>query len=606
MKKGKQDKYLLRLRIILLFILIIEGIIGASIVFYYFYKIPTVQSIHNISIDTSTLVEQELPPTEETLAALDTLPSDYEKISSVLGKFTSTQLTTYLLHSQVVIDSDQKNITEAYTLLKTKNISMIIPQEYLDIYFINKIQEIATNILTKDSSLSKYLKTDRASSVEFSITKCIEENQDTFIQDPYISPCKDILERIDSVKELPTLNTLINWIKYSKDTKIGDEYDKYLHNILYTYQLEKSPDSKTSDTQTTPLTIDPSTYLEIDSKDISKLQYILDYIKTVYEQAGIRDDKIKNEITDLQSELEDIKEYEDGKVLDISPITTNLDIPNEKVSWLVKSLKFAEETKTLVMPIYKISKYSTLPALTFEINNNNFNEPYDVTPLAQSKGSTRIPIFMYHQIVNPPAGASSFVAGLYISPTDFEEQLAYLVKHNYKTITPLELYNQLKAGGNPFQKSVMITFDDGVSNHYTTAYPLLKKYGLVGVFYIKSKTSALNGTQMKEMANNGMIIDSHSATHPDLKAVNDPTRLTEEIVSSRYAIGATTGQTVYSIAYPGCVADKETYQYVTSAGYLIGVSCGRAIDHYFANRLSLSRVHAFGDMNSFKNLLSGK
>jgi hypothetical protein len=53
------------------------------------------------------------------------------------------------------------------------------------------------------------------------------------------------------------------------------------------------------------------------------------------------------------------------------------------------------------------------------------------------------------------------------------------------------------------------------------------------------------------------------------------------------------------------VADSQALGYVGSAGYKLGFSCGKSIDHRFSKRLTLSRLHAFNDMESFKKALSG-
>jgi peptidoglycan/xylan/chitin deacetylase (PgdA/CDA1 family) len=259
---------------------------------------------------------------------------------------------------------------------------------------------------------------------------------------------------------------------------------------------------------------------------------------------------------------------------------------------------FVFKDKTYVYPMYI--------AQEFTVNDANFNEPYDVEPLVQSKKSVRVPILMYHHIDPMPSSGSKNTLGLYVTPEVFEEQLAYLVKKNYKSITPQELYNLLKSGKNPSQKSVMITFDDSTKGQYINAYPLLKKYGFTAVYFVPSKKSSITYAQLREMGKNGMIIGSHSATHIDLVKEDDEQKLYSEIVESRYSLQSGTGQDVIFISYPGCVADSQVYPYVIQAGYLLGGSCGKSIDHYFRNRLSLSRVHVFNSLDNLKDILSGK
>ena len=145
--------------------------------------------------------------------------------------------------------------------------------------------------------------------------------------------------------------------------------------------------------------------------------------------------------------------------------------------------------KIYLAPIYTVQEY--------EISDSNFNDPYDVIPIPQRPNTTRVPILMYHQIDEIPQG-SAFTQGLFVTPEVFEEQLAYLVKKNYKSISPEELYTLLKNQPNPTQKSVMITFDDSKSSQYKYAYPLLKKYGLNAIFYVVTNRTGITYAQLKE------------------------------------------------------------------------------------------------------------
>ncbi len=240
--------------------------------------------------------------------------------------------------------------------------------------------------------------------------------------------------------------------------------------------------------------------------------------------------------------------------------------------------------------------------LSVEVIDNNFDEAYDRTVTAQGRGTVRIPVLMYHQIT--PSPTSSLTRRLYIAPEVFEQQLAYLAAKNYRTVTPEQFYELLASGQNPPQKTVMLTFDDSVSNHYTNAFPLLKKYGFVGVFYVVSHRSGITALQMKEMADAGMIIDSHSKTHKDLTKIDDEL-LYQEIVGSKASLEGATGKRIISLCYPGCVVDSRGIQIAASSGYLLGFSCGKAIDHVYTNRFVLSRIHVYDDMDNFMKIMSG-
>jgi len=79
-----------------------------------------------------------------------------------------------------------------------------------------------------------------------------------------------------------------------------------------------------------------------------------------------------------------------------------------------------------------------------------------------------IPVFLFHTV----------------RAEDIEEKLKYLVTNGYRTIGADELYEVLTRQKAFSKKTVMLTFDDGRGSLWSVAYPLLKKYGMVGVAFI--------------------------------------------------------------------------------------------------------------------------
>jgi len=378
-------------------------------------------------------------------------------------------------------------------------------------------------------------------------------------------------------------------IKRKNDT-FRNEYEKYIYDqTALVEQLPSSNQETTPNTEITPLDF----LIPLESQSINEAYYKLEVLKF-----------LNKENSNLTSILDTLLEYSS----DIQNPNTKIKISNLLNPIIFNNLNnktgniywnmFVFKDKTYIYPMYITQE--------FTVNDSNFNEPYDVEPLVQSKKSVRVPILMYHHIDPMPSSGSKNTLGLYVTPEVFEEQLAYLVKKNYKSITPKELYDLLKSGKNPSQKSVMITFDDSTKGQYINAYPLLKKYGFTAVYFVPSKKSSITYAQLREMGKNGMIIGSHSATHIDLVKEDNEQKLYSEIVESRYSLQSGTGQDVIFISYPGCVADSQVYPYVIQAGYFLGGSCGKSIDHYFRNRLSLSRVHVFNSLDNLKNILSGK
>lgn len=284
----------------------------------------------------------------------------------------------------------------------------------------------------------------------------------------------------------------------------------------------------------------------------------------------------------------------DGQqVIAFGPVYSYYQVPADQASTIT--------TNDALVSYASTSVGGLSPASLTVVNDNNFNDPYDFPVVEQAAGSVRIPVLMYHHIAPLPGDTTK---RYYVSAEGFEQQVAWLIANNYHIMTPEEFAAQLQTGQNPAQKSVMLTFDDSPADNYYNAYPILKKYGVPGVFYVVSQRSGINAEQLKEMADNGMIIDSHAATHRDLRAL-DNSELWDEISGSKAGLQAITGYPIVSIAYPGCTVDGRGIDIAASSGYTIGFSCGSKIDHYWGSRFTLSRIHAYDDMDNFVKIFSG-
>lgn len=71
-----------------------------------------------------------------------------------------------------------------------------------------------------------------------------------------------------------------------------------------------------------------------------------------------------------------------------------------------------------------------------------------------------------------------------ISIDNFKEQLKYLKKHNYKTLTLEELRKWKNKEIELPYKSILITFDDGFLSNYEYAFSLLKEYNMNATVFL--------------------------------------------------------------------------------------------------------------------------
>ena len=101
------------------------------------------------------------------------------------------------------------------------------------------------------------------------------------------------------------------------------------------------------------------------------------------------------------------------------------------------------------------------------------------------KLNPKVAVLCYHNIATAEEKANYPEENDWIITVDnFEEQLKYLQKNGYKTITTEELYKWKQENIELPYKSVLISFDDGFLSNYYYAFPLLKKYNMNAVVFV--------------------------------------------------------------------------------------------------------------------------
>ncbi|MBF4501414.1 S-layer homology domain-containing protein [Savagea sp. SN6] len=134
-----------------------------------------------------------------------------------------------------------------------------------------------------------------------------------------------------------------------------------------------------------------------------------------------------------------------------------------------------------------------------------------------------VPVLMYHHMLENAAQSSQKNNRMVIDVRQFEEQMAYLNRHNWTPIT-LNTFKAWKNGEiNLHKRVVLITFDDGILSTVKYAYPILKQYNYPAVsFLISGKLrqqaapwdpDGLQNVGLKEMAMTEDIYNFQSHTH---------------------------------------------------------------------------------------------
>ena len=152
------------------------------------------------------------------------------------------------------------------------------------------------------------------------------------------------------------------------------------------------------------------------------------------------------------------------------------------------------------------------------------------------------------------------------APRDFADQMMHLSDEGFRGVSLNEAVTHRERHGSWPHKSVALTFDDGFSNFYQCALPVLMKHGFAATVFIISghmngvndwdKPPAQLGTQKmlswqqaSELAASGIEIGSHTRSHPDLRLC-DPERAQREMSDSRKEIEDHLGCEVNNFAYP--------------------------------------------------------
>lgn len=196
----------------------------------------------------------------------------------------------------------------------------------------------------------------------------------------------------------------------------------------------------------------------------------------------------------------------------------------------------------------------------------------------------------------------NFLADWVLERKNFSRLLSFIEERDYKTICFKDLIPNNGAADS--SRNIILTFDDCAKHLLDFAVPELMKRKMKGVFFMptaytggynawdeaKSETrlELMNADDLKDLAQNGMEVGSHSHHHIELKTTSVEV-LKRELVLSKEIIESVTGSEVYSFSYPyGSV--PENYRSVLSeAGYRFGVS----IYQPFQTRLALRRFGVY-------------
>ena len=218
-------------------------------------------------------------------------------------------------------------------------------------------------------------------------------------------------------------------------------------------------------------------------------------------------------------------------------------------------------------------------------------------------GKYTVPIIMYHHVAKIDKAEPNWV-----SPENFEYQMAFLKKHGFRVISLDQLADAIKSKRRVSRKSVVLTFDDGYEDNYTHAYPILKKYGFTATIFLISgavdQEKFLTTKQALQMHTDHISFGSHTRTHVYLPSESRE-RQADEIVNSKKILEKKLGFSMASFSYPNGGFSEDIKSIVKLAGYKEACVTNRGYNRLNKDVYELHRVR-FSDQDIRQDYLWAK
>ncbi|WP_420831017.1 polysaccharide deacetylase family protein [Bacillus safensis] len=221
----------------------------------------------------------------------------------------------------------------------------------------------------------------------------------------------------------------------------------------------------------------------------------------------------------------------------------------------------------------------------------------------KQKEPVELPILMYHSI---SSGNS-----LRVPKSEFASHMKWLKDNDYVTLSPEEVYRVFTTNSMPSKKSVLITFDDGYTDNYTKAFPILKQYEMKATIFMIEQSigrpNHLTDEQMDEMMAHGISIESHTIHHLELNRLSKQQQ-EEELKGSKTFFDQRFSQRTRMVSYPVGRYNEETLKLAKEAGYQMAVTTEPGHAKKEQGMMSLHRVRISPGFSpeSFGRMVEGK
>lgn len=225
------------------------------------------------------------------------------------------------------------------------------------------------------------------------------------------------------------------------------------------------------------------------------------------------------------------------------------------------------------------------------------NQAKEIMTLFPKEG---IPVLMYHSIKTLPGNS------LGVPVKQFSEEMLWLRKQSYHSISTDELYQALVNKAPVPEKPILLTFDDGYRDNYMSAWPILRENGFRATFFIITNSvghEMMNWNQLNDLVKHGNSIGNHTVHHLDLATLTRKQQ-ESELNGSKQDLENHLGISVQSLCFPSGKYNKTTLELMQKLDYKLGFTTKPGRVHLGDDFLTLKRERIYGGMplSSFQKL----
>lgn len=214
-----------------------------------------------------------------------------------------------------------------------------------------------------------------------------------------------------------------------------------------------------------------------------------------------------------------------------------------------------------------------------------------------------IKVLMYHRILKErPDRLTNWH---YVTVEDFKKQMKIIQKLGYTTITFYDYKLYLEGELTLPKRPIIITFDDGYSDIFENAIPVLQEMNMTAVIFAMGNRELkkfywdtdednvvsllASNEQLRSASQNGFEIGSHSMNHIDLSTITNEDAY-DEITRSKRRIESVIGETVHTFAYPYGSVNERIRNIVKETSYSFACGVFTGPPHFDGDRYDFRRI----------------